>query len=257
MQGGDDRRGDRCRRRPEPGRTYGSDSSAFTAPDQGGTGETYTYASANPLVLSDPLGLFSWSNFMEDVNTVSSWVSTGASLVAVGCTAAVICAPAAPGAGASAGVGTVVNVASGAAISAESCATRKGSCAGQVAASAIGMFGSRFGAGRLASRASEQTVAMGRNMTDRVIPYARTHGYGYYAGTPSWIPRRTIERSMGADRLRSVDLWFNRAWIRGQMRQGHRIVDIGEPPGYRPSEFYDMELNEVSGYWNYTRDPQP
>ncbi len=78
---------------------------------QGGTGENYTYASANPLVLSDPLGLFSWSNFMEDVNTVSGWVSTGASLVAVGCTAA---------------VGTVVNAASGAAISAESCATRKG-----------------------------------------------------------------------------------------------------------------------------------
>lgn len=102
-----------------------------------------------------------------------------------------------------------------------------------------------------------KTVAMGRNMGQRVIPYAERNGYGYYRGTPKWVPRKTIARTTSPATLDKVDLWFNNRWINGQMRRGSRIVDIGEPPGYPPSDFYDMELNQVRGYWNYFQDIQP
>lgn len=39
-----------------------------------------------------------------------------------------------------------------------------------------------------------RTVAMGRNMADRVIPYARKNGYDWYKGTPGWVPRGAIEK---------------------------------------------------------------
>lgn len=35
-----------------------------------------------------------------------------------------------------------------------------------------------------------------------------------------------------------------------------RIVDIGEPAGYPPSEFYSLERQQVSDYWNYVQDIQ-
>lgn len=57
--------------------------------------------------------------------------------------------------------------------------------------------------------------------------------------------------------LERTDLWFNQRWIRGEMRGGSRIVDIGEPAGYPPSVFYNMERQQVSGYWNYVQDIQP
>ena len=41
------------------------------------------------------------------------------------------------------------------------------------------------------------------------------------------------------------------------MRRGNRVIDIGEPPGYPASDFYNMELNQVRGYWNYLQDLQP
>lgn len=41
------------------------------------------------------------------------------------------------------------------------------------------------------------------------------------------------------------------------MKSGSRIIDIGEPPGMPPSDFYNMELNQVDGYWNYFQDIQP
>ena len=41
------------------------------------------------------------------------------------------------------------------------------------------------------------------------------------------------------------------------MRGGSRIVDIGEPPGYPSSSFYNMERQQASGYWNYVQDFQP
>lgn len=57
--------------------------------------------------------------------------------------------------------------------------------------------------------------------------------------------------------LNKVDLWFNRRWIRGEMGAGSRIIDIGEPPGWNPSSFYNMELEQVAGYGKYFQDIQP
>lgn len=84
-------------------------------------------------------------------------------------------------------------------------------------------------------------------MSGRVTPYAERHGYDYYRGTPRWVPFRS----------QRVDLWFNRRWIRGEVKQGSRITDIGQPPGMPPSVFYDMERAETRGYFNYFEDLQP
>jgi hypothetical protein len=107
-----------------------------------------------------------------------------------------------------------------------------------------------------AANTAERTVVMGRNMTDRVIPYATRNSYDWYRGTPGWVPRSTIER-ISPRALERTDLWFNQRWIRGEMRGDSRIVDIGEPTGYPPSAFYNMERQQVSGYWNYVQDIQP
>ncbi|MBP6997264.1 MAG: hypothetical protein KBB39_14100 [Phycicoccus sp.] len=117
--------------------------------------------------------------------------------------------------------------------------------------------------GGLASLASndvaanaERGVAMGRNMADRVIPYAEKNGLNWYKGTPGWVPRTAIEK-LSPRALEKTDLWFNKRWINNEIRSGSRIVDIGEPPGYPPSVFYNMERQQVSGYWNYVQDIQP
>ena len=93
-------------------------------------------------------------------------------------------------------------------------------------------------------------------MADRVIPYAQKNGYDWYKGTPGWVPRGAIEK-VSPRALERTDLWFNKRWIKGEMRNGSRIMDIGEPPGYPPSTFYNMERQQVSGYWNYFQDFQP
>ena len=41
------------------------------------------------------------------------------------------------------------------------------------------------------------------------------------------------------------------------MKQGSRIVDIGEPPGMPPSRFYDMERAQTAGDGNYLQGIQP
>jgi hypothetical protein len=110
--------------------------------------------------------------------------------------------------------------------------------------------------GRAAATSSERTVAMGRSMADRVIPYAEKKGYNLYKGTPKWFPRTAVEK-VSPRALEKTDLWFNKRWINGEMRNGSRIVDIGEPSGYPPSVFYNMERDQVSGYWNYVQDVQP
>lgn len=103
---------------------------------------------------------------------------------------------------------------------------------------------------------AERGVAMGRNMADRVISYAEKNGLDWYKGTPGWVPRTAIEK-VSPRALEKTDLWFNKRWINSEMRGGSRIVDIGEPPGYPPSPFYNMERQQVSGYWNYVQDIQP
>jgi hypothetical protein len=92
-------------------------------------------------------------------------------------------------------------------------------------------------------------------MSGRVIPYAEKNGFDYYRGTPSWVPR-SLER-VAPNTMQKVDLWFNQRWISGEVANGSRIMDIGEPPGMPPSDFYNMELGQVNGYGNYFQDPQP
>jgi hypothetical protein len=83
-------------------------------------------------------------------------------------------------------------------------------------------------------------------MPVRVIPYATEHGDDFYKGTPKYIPFR----------IHKLDLWFDKKWIRREVRQGSRVIDIGEPPNMPPSDFYDMERAETQGYRNYSQDPQ-
>ena len=143
-------------------RTYSPATGSFATPDQGGSGAPYRYASGNPLVLTDPLGLYSWSNFVQDVNEISGWVAVAGQVVAIGCTALVVCAPVAPFAEGLSLVGSAVNAASGAAVAADTCTTGKGSCEGAIAIAAIGMIGAKFGGGRLlgAAEAGGDTVSL-------------------------------------------------------------------------------------------------
>lgn len=140
-------------------RVYHPGTAAFITPDQGGSGETYRYASANPAVLTDQLGLFSWQNFLQDVNTVSGYVAVGAGIVAIGCAATVVCAPVAPFIGGIATTGAAVNIASGVAVAVMTCSSddTKGACPGAIQMAALGMLGARFGGGRLLA-ATESTA---------------------------------------------------------------------------------------------------
>lgn len=127
--------------------------------------------------------------------------------------------------------------------------------AGTVVASWESPATSRFGIAANTSNAVERTVVMGRNMPGRVIPYVDKNGYGHYGGTPKIIPRG-LER-VTPNTIKKVDLWFNKSWLDSEMSSGSRLIDIGEPPGLPPSEFYNMELNQVDGYGNYFQDIQP
>ena len=140
-------------------RRYSSANLTFNTVDQGGTGEAYSYASGNPVQLADPTGLFSWSNFLQDVNQISGYVASGAQIVATGCAATIVCAPAAPFIEGVAGVGAAVNLGSGVILGAQACA--KGSCSGLIADLAFSLVGARFASGKLpgASGAGAGTAA--------------------------------------------------------------------------------------------------
>lgn len=172
-------------------RAYDPGTKVFTTPDQGGTGAAYRYASANPAVFTDQLGLYSFDNFLQDVNRVSGWVATGATVVAIGCTAAVFCAPAAPVAGGIATVGAAVNVASGSALAAGNCMSTKGSCAATVGMAAIGAFGSRFGAGKLTTAANTGPRMLGVGPWGQRVVDARTKLPG------SWGPGVPNKKGVG------------------------------------------------------------
>ncbi len=138
-----------------------------------------------------------------------------------------------------------------------------GTISGGVLGAAGGAAGHAIGdrlMGTMTHNPQAEIMAMGRNMPQRVVPYAEGHGYGYYTGTPDFIHSHLPVES----RLQSsVDLWFNKKWINYQMMEGNALRDVGELPGMRPSPFYDMERQQVhgwnngAGYGDYQLDIQP
>jgi hypothetical protein len=62
---------------------------------------------------------------------------------------------------------------------------------------------------------------------------------------------------------RGVRARANEKWINYQMMQGKGLRDVGQLEGMPPSEFYDMELDQVrswgdgAGYPGHVLDPQP
>lgn len=246
-------------------RTYDVGSRAFTTPDQGGTGEPYRYASANPAVFTDQLGLYSFDNFLQDVNQVSGWVSNGAAVVAIGCAAAVVCAPLAPLAGSISAVGAVVNVASGTYLAGENCLAGKGSCAATVGLAATSLLASKFGAGRLLSAAPLGTAAKSGDDALRAARAARdvkaaevgrskatvTGGYGRdgvpVAGcnrNPIGCAEDDVARQIGGD---PSDINFTEA-IRP--RTGEQVPICARCQGtYDQSQFPSGTLFDPNGLW--------
>lgn len=147
-------------------------------------------------------------------------------------------------------------------------ATAQGTVFGAATGGAGGAAGHKLGQAAIAKltvRPGSETVAIGRWMAGRVTPYADTHGYGYYSGTPNWIhkPMEALAARAGKDSLAegvlgrattSVDEFFNRAWINTQINSGKDIVDIGVD---LDSNFYQLERKAVDGYSGYSRDFQP
>lgn len=91
-------------------RQYSPTDGVFRSPDAAwgaSPGGGYGYASANPMVFTDPLGLYSWGEFLDDVNTVSGYVAAGAAVVTVACP------PCAPVSAPVAGVAGAINVGTG------------------------------------------------------------------------------------------------------------------------------------------------
>ena len=75
---------------------------------------------------------------------------------------------------------------------------------------------------------------IGRNMKDRVIPFAKTYGFDYYQPGPE-LP--TIEENLAA----------NQAEIEQVIASGRIIIDIGlDPANPNPSLYYTMESQLVN-----------
>ena len=101
------------------------------------------------------------------------------------------------------------------------------------------------------------TMTMGRFMETRVIPYADTHGFGYYRGTPTGL-YNAMDNHLPDSVAERANMWINNKWINYQMMEGKNLVDIGMPDGWTggTGPYYGMELDQVSGYGQYSQDIQ-
>ena len=146
-------------------------------------------------------------------------------------------------------------------------ATAQGTVFGAATGGIGGAAGQKIGQSvmaKLTVRPDTDTVAIGRWMEGRVTPYANSHEYGYYSGTPGWLrdPMEGLRLRAGEESVTrqvltrvesSVDKTFNQAWINTQVNTGRKIVDIGVE---LDSPFYQIERNVVSGYPGYSKDFQ-
>lgn len=90
-------------------RQYNAVDGMFTSPDPawtGSPGSGFRYAN-NPMVYTDPLGLFDIDSLIDDVNTASGWAATAAAGVTL------LCPPCAPVSAPLAGVAGAVNAGTG------------------------------------------------------------------------------------------------------------------------------------------------
>jgi len=77
-------------------------------------------------------------------------------------------------------------------------------------------------------------VVIGRNMLDRVIPFAKANGFDYY--TPPERFQTDLE-----------NLAYNAAQIQEWKEEGRIFIDIGpDPQNPKPSIYYNMESSMVS-----------
>ena len=145
-------------------------------------------------------------------------------------------------------------------------ASAQGTVFGAATGGAGGAVGQKISQKLMATvtvRPDAGTMAMGRSMTQRVTPYADSHGMGYYKALPDkfyaftdasvakWARQHPPLGEQEMDRLsndaRKVSCRYRRAG--------------GAPPPGVPvmgsSPYYNMELERVSGYPRYSQDPQP
>jgi hypothetical protein len=73
-------------------------------------------------------------------------------------------------------------------------------------------------------------VLLGKNMNDRVKPVARAQGFDWYKSKP---------RGASFDQMEVNNVW----WLKGQIKSGRPIYDIGVPKGTAPGRFVEAERN--------------
>ena len=119
--------------------------------------------------------------------------------------------------------------------------------------------------GAMTHNPSADTMTMGRFMDSRVIPYAESHGAGYYKGTPAKL-YSVMDNHLSESASTKANLWVNKEWINYQMMEGKKLVDIGMPADWHggTGPYYGMERHAVSARigrhtagGNYSTDYQP
>lgn len=266
-------------------RVYDPARGLFLSPDQGGSDQAYGYASGNPLTFSDLTGMSDTDQILASVSRITGYVSMGALGVAVGCTVAVVCAPAVPFALAVAAVtGTVAGVSDGI-LSARACSA-KGNCSRLLADLALIAVTSRLPAvrsvsrvGRTAGRACSFTgdteVLMADGSTKPISEvqagdqvYAadpETGESGARAVTRTWLHRDTVvDLELAAGVVSSTEdhpFWnqtdreFQRADTldagdRLRTADGRTMVVRGLVAGTtRPAAAYNLTVEDIHTYY--------
>jgi RHS repeat-associated protein len=139
-------------------RQYDPATGAFTSPDAGGTGAGYTYANANPLTNTDPLGLWpSPGSVLSGIHRVATDVAAVGGVAALACAATVVCAPADGIIGPIAGVAGAISAGTGVLLAVGDCQTAKSSCTSDLVSAGIGIAATQpgHGLGKAGLRAAE------------------------------------------------------------------------------------------------------
>lgn len=156
-------------------RQYDPAVGRFLSPDPAAApGTGYAYGNANPMAYVDPLGLdgIDWRSVTNDIST---GVAIAAGVIALGCTVAVICLPAAPIAGGISLVAGAVSLATD--DTTVNCFSGKGSCAAAVLGAALLPLGGigKIGKGVYVVAAAKGTyVGQSGNITRRLQQHVRS-----------------------------------------------------------------------------------